>query len=134
METESKISQFFTKIGEKLNEQVWFQQLKTKWEELDPQSRSYLKYASAGTVVALVLFLVLFSVASVNGLNRELQTKNRLLTLLQNANDEIRRLKDSIPAAALGGTQGGDKAGPWAPYLESTAATAGIDKASMVVS
>jgi hypothetical protein len=29
-----------------LNDQPWFQQLKQKWEELDPQSRTYLQIAA----------------------------------------------------------------------------------------
>ena len=133
MENESRVGRFFRELGEKLNEQVWFQQIKAKWEELDPQSRLYLKYATTGGTILLVVMMVFSSWLGVRSLKKELADKNDLLTLIQSANDEMRRLKDSMPKAATGGQPGDQPDAAWSGYLESTAATAGIDKASVTV-
>src|SRR6266481_4632392 len=105
-----------------LNEQAWAQQLKAKWEELDPQSRSYLKVAGIAASVLLFLFLIFSSIWSVHKLKQELSDKTDLLTMVQNANDEMRRLRETgtPPPPA-------DASGPWNSYFESVATTAGID-------
>jgi hypothetical protein len=133
MENESRVARFFRELGEKLNEQVWFQQLKSKWDELDPQSRLYLRYAATAGAMLLAVGLVFSSWLSVRGLKKELAEKNDLLVLIQSANDEMRRLKDAVPRAATGGRPGETPDAPWPAYLESTASTAGIDKSVLTV-
>jgi type II secretory pathway component PulM len=129
MENESKLSQALSRFGEKLNEQVWFQQLKAKWDELDPQSRTYLQFAGLGGSVLLAIIIVVSSIWSVSRLRTEVDEKTALLTSIQSASDEIRRIKETLPA----GGGGGAEAGAWGPYLEGSAANAGIDKAAMTV-
>lgn len=112
-----------------LNEQPWFQQLKAKWEELDPQSRGYLKIAAASATALLFLYLVLSSLWGVHQLKRELADKNELLTMINSANDEVRRLHETgtPPPAA-------DQAGNWGSYFETMASNSGLDKSAMTVS
>lgn len=116
-------------ITDFLNEQSWFQELKTKWEELDPQSRGYLKLATGGTTVLLVLYFVLSMIWSVHHLKHELSDKQELLTLINSANDEVRRLHENgtPPPAA-------DQTGKWGEYFESMAGNAGFEKSIMTVS
>ena len=129
----AKIKEWLISVNTFLEEQVWYQELKSKWEELDPQSRLYLKFATFGSSILIVLIILLSVIWRVHSLKSELYEKRKLLTLIQSANDEMRRLKDSIPASS--GTKIGDKdSGPWPSYFELVAASAGVDKANLTIS
>lgn len=129
MESESKFRELWNKITDWLEEQQWYQELQAKWEQLDPQSRTYLKYATSLGSLVLVLTILLSFVWTVRGLRRELSEKTDLLSLLQNANEEMRRLKETT-----GGSEGGEFGGPWPAYIEGAATQAGIDKSALTVS
>jgi type II secretory pathway component PulM len=113
-----------------LNEQEWFQQVKAKWDELDPQSRLYLKVAGLVAGVLLFLYLILSSLWGVHSLKRDLAAKTELLSMIDNANEEIRRLRES-GATALTSDIG---ATSWSDYFDSTATASSIDKGIMTVS
>jgi general secretion pathway protein M len=130
MESSSKISQWMTSVSDWLNDQEWFQQIRGKWDELDAQSRMYLKFAMGGGLAALLLFMTLSYAWGVRRQRLELGEKNDLLTLMKNAGDEVRRLRDAN--AAFNPAEGESSA--WGPYLETQAGTAGIEKASMTIS
>ncbi|OFZ17923.1 MAG: hypothetical protein A2X94_12855 [Bdellovibrionales bacterium GWB1_55_8] len=116
-------------IGESLAEQQWFQELRGKWDELDTQSRLYLKLGSLAASLLLVIGLVLGSVVHVYRIKKEYTTKSDLLTLISSANDELRLLRD-----ANRGISAPSAAGPWPEYLQSAATSAGIDPAKVTVS
>jgi len=116
-------------ITDFLSEQEWYQQLKAKWEELDPQSRLYLRIASAVTAGLLFLFLVFSSIMNVHQLRWQLGQRQALLSMIQSANSEIRGLRASGVPADLAG-----QGGPWDAYFETIASNAGIDKADLTVS
>ena len=63
---------------------------------------------------------------NVQRLKSELTEKKALLTLVQSASEELRRLKTS-------GGNGGSDASAWAPYFESIAGTAGVDKSNITI-
>lgn len=140
MEDSSKIKELLGSITDYLNEKVWFQELKTKWEELDPQSRSYLRFALFGGGVLGVMLLILTSIWSVHSLKKELSDRRSLLFTIQSANEEMRKLKESTPhLSASGGFQTpgnfdtDPQGGPWTPYFESLALGSGVDKSSLTV-
>jgi hypothetical protein len=112
-----------------LNEQEWFQQVRAKWEELDPQSRLYLKIAGAGAGVLIFIYLILSSVWSVYRLKHDLSDKNELLMMIDNANDEMHRLRADSPALSAD-----QAASPWPDYFDGIATTSAIDKAILTVS
>lgn len=127
MENDSKLRQLWSGFSDKIAEQLWFQELKSKWEELDPQSRSYLK-AAGGIGGTLILFIVILSsMWSVHKLKSELTEKNELLSTIQSANDELRKLRESNS----GGREGEDNSAPWSGYLQNLGQNAGIDPASL---
>ena len=137
MGIESRIGQWISNISDKLGEQVWFQQLKAKWEELDPQSRTYLKFAGGGSGALLVVIMLLSSMWSVHSLKREVSEKTALLNMINSANDEMHLLRDNLPgggAPAAAPAAGGTTEAPnWTTYLESTATSAGVDKANFEI-
>ena len=124
MESDSRYKQWASTASDWLGEQVWFQQIKAKWDELDPNSRSYLKAGAMGGTLLLAFALVMSSIWSVHSLKRELNDKQDLLSLIQNANEELRKLREQtsgMPTTAAGG-------GAWQGYFESVATNAGIEK------
>jgi hypothetical protein len=130
MESNSRFQQMMTSLSDWLSEQEWFRQLKGKWEELDAQSRTYLKAAGAGGAVLIVLMMLLSAVWNVHSLKGELADKQELLTHIQTANEELRRLRDETSGSAAAGGGGG---GPWAPYFETVGTNAGLEKATLTI-
>jgi hypothetical protein len=109
--------------------QEWFQKLKGKWEELDPQSKSYLKIAATATGTLLFLYLIFGSLWGIHKLKKELAEKSDLLLMIHNANDEMHRLHEN-------GSIAPDQAppGPWNAYFETIATSSGIDKSILTLS
>ncbi|MBI2711854.1 MAG: hypothetical protein HYX41_03165 [Bdellovibrio sp.] len=130
MESESKFKEWLQKAVDKLNEQSWFQEGKGKWDELDPQSKTYLKFAGVGLSVLFVLGLLINAVWSVHSLKSELLEKRALLTLVQSATDELRHLRETIPSAA---SSSGTETSGWNAYFETTAGSAGVEKSSLSI-
>lgn len=129
METESRLGAALARLQERLQEQVWYQQAKAKWEELDPRTRLITQAVAGALVVLLVLGGAVGSLASVRGLRKELARKQEVLRKLENANREMRELRSR--ATGAGGEVGG---GDWTGYFTSTAGTAGIKAESLSVS
>lgn len=131
MASNSRIGQWMDSVSEFLNGQQWFQELKQKWEELDPQSRNYLKLGGAGAVILGILLSAGNFVWSVHSLKRELADKSELLLTLSNANEEIRQLRDSNSAISAGGASSTD---PWSGYFTQIVTTAGVPREGVTVS
>jgi hypothetical protein len=127
-----KLREFWEKLSQAIGEQQWAQELKGKWEELDLQSKLYLKLALLGSGVFLVLFAIFSSIWSVHRLKQELTDKRTLLTMIQNSTDELRRLQDALPASTL--RNGAKDTGPWSAYFETLAGLAGMDKSNLNIS
>ncbi len=130
MENESKFRRMFTRMSDWFSEQTWFQQLKGKWDELDARTKLTVQLGGAGALVLIVLAGALSAVWSVRGLEKELAEKNAILSLVQSANDELRRIREAGgPLAADTPTVGG-----WEPVFHQIAAEASIDKTTVTVS
>jgi hypothetical protein len=130
MASESRFKEWASQAKDFFNEQAWFQELKAKWEELDPNSRQYLKVGSIAGAALLAVILVISSLWSVRSLKNELSEKQDLLTLIQSGNDELRRLRDSNSSVAPSNSP---TTGPWPAYIETLGVGAGIEKASLTI-
>ena len=118
----------FDAITDSLSEQEWVQQLKVKWEEMDPQSRAYLKMTGLAALLLGLLYLILSTMWHVHSLKSELSEKSELLMTIQGANEEMRRLHEA------GTPQVTDQAGPWNTYFEGITTNAGMDKSIVSIS
>lgn len=128
---ENKLTQ---RLADQLSDQVWFQELKSKWEELTPQSRQYIKYGAVLLVLLLCLGFVIRSAWSVRSIKKEIAEKQAIIQLIQSANDELRRIKDSTPSLAIGsGHTGSGDAQPWPAYIDSVLSASNIDKSASTV-
>ena len=134
MQSDSKLDEVIHKTTAWLNDQVWFQELKTKWEELDPQSRTYLSFALGGGTVFAILFVFISALVNVHSLKNRLAEKNELLLKVQQAGKEISMLK-----ALTGGAAGPSNSGKantainWNGHLSSKAVTLGIPQENIII-
>lgn len=122
-----KWSQSLAAFQEKIQEQVWFQQLKAKWDELDLQHRLYLKIGAVAGSVLLVFFFTIAMLLSVRGLKQDLAEKTDLLTSIQASNEEIRTLKNTNAGIKISAPPA------WRDYFEQVASTSGFDKTSLTM-
>jgi hypothetical protein len=129
MENESRIGQMIEKAREWISEQEWFQELKGKWDELDPQSRTYARFGAAGVGVLVFFLVILSSLWSVSSLKSELLGKQELLDQLQSAGEELSRLKGE----SMGMGETGEKPN-WPAFVTDKAGRAGIDGSAVEVS
>jgi hypothetical protein len=130
MDIRGSLQSAWSTFIDKLNEQQWFIQLKQKWEELDEQSRFYLKIASLGAAALFVIILVTSSIWSVRELRNNYRDKIALLNMLQNVTDEMRQLKNITSTA----TQQAGVPQPWNAYFESILPQVGVDKNKLSIS
>ncbi|MCM2278704.1 MAG: hypothetical protein NDJ89_11575 [Oligoflexia bacterium] len=129
MEGDSRLSRLVDSVSDFFAEQEWVRQLKAKWDDLDPKSQLYLRLGSLVGGGALVVFATGSFLWSVHGLKKEVSEKAELVQLLQSANDEMRRLKESGSSAPVAaGTE------PWSAYFTGVAAPLGLGKENFSVS
>lgn len=139
MPSKQEIKDQLRSAFDSLKETEAAQQVKAKWEELDPQSRIYLKFAAYGGGVLFAFSLILSAVWGVHSTKSDYLQKRQLLNEIQLANDEIRRLKDTLPpsaqqASAPGSAQSLKANEPWSTHFETIASQSTIDKSSLVIS
>lgn len=125
MEFQNKLNQAITKMTEWLQEQAWFQQLKAKWDELDPQMKFYGKLGFMGVGALFVLGAFGFFVSSVYRVRSDYSEKLELVRFMQSANEELDKLKKFTGGPAASGYT---SSAPWSAHIETVAATIGIDK------
>ena len=77
----------------KIKEQEWYQQAQNSFDQLAPEQQTYVKWGSIGGAFALVLYFTFSILSSANGIKNEYFEKQELLQLVNQAGDEIRRLK-----------------------------------------
>ncbi len=120
-----------SRISDSLSDQVWFQELKAKWAELPPQQQTYVKYGSILLLLLICFGWVMKSAWGVRSLKKELAEKQAIIQLIQSANDEMRRIKDTIPSSYSSGGKGDSQ--PWSAYFDSVATTSSIDKSALTL-
>lgn len=133
-ELKEKLKEAKQSTMDSLNDQQWFQELKAKWEEIDPQSRSYLKLASLAGAALCFIVLVISSVWSVSSTRAELLEKRALLTLLQSAHEQTTQLRDSVLGrGSQPSLQDSKQKMAWPSYFSGLAGTSGLSPSSVNV-
>lgn len=127
MENDGKFAQIWHNLSEKIQDQVWFQQLKAKWDELDARAKTAVKYASLIGSIVVGVGLVGTSLYAVSDKKDEIDRKTALIAKIQSSQDELRRLREVTSRFA-----GGDAA-PWTQFLQDKAGEIGLDPAVVTV-
>lgn len=121
MASNSKFSQLMEQFQDKLQEQVWYQQIRAKWDELDPRHRQIASMVGIFGSFAVLIIVTLSMYSSVSTKQAELDEKLALIKHLNRSQDELRRLRDNNPLSGMGGSDE-----PWTGYIESQASQMGI--------
>ena len=111
-----------------VQEQIWFQEIKAKWEEISPENRLYLKLGVGAVSLVSVMVYTLVSVWGIYRLKSEVYEKNDVLALVQNASVELKQIRSRT--GGTGETQGGN----WRTMIDQVASSAAIDKAAVEMS
>ncbi len=121
-------SEIISKIREKLEGQAWFQELMTKWDEMDPRVRKNLSLGIVGGGV-LILFVSCFTFYwSVRSSEKELYQKQAIIQMLQTSAEEMRMLR----ASRIGGAN--VESGGWSGYFTDVAQMSRVQPESLLVS
>ncbi len=128
----SKIKNWFSEQGKKvteaLNEQPWFQELKSKWDALDSQVKTYTLYGATAFFSLLLCIFVLSAMIQSGETRGELNNKLELLSYIRKSQAEIRGLRGRGSAA------GGNSQENLSNYLKSLAGRSGIKNELVQVS
>jgi hypothetical protein len=127
MDNPSGLGRFFQKISDQVQDQVWFQQGKAKWDELDVRAKMAVKYALIIGSAVLIIGGVGTSLYAVAAQKREIEDKLGLIQKIQSAQEELKRLKD-VTSRFNGG---GDQA--WGAFITERATPAGIDPSALQI-
>ncbi len=127
MAIKDKIQESFDKIREQLNQAVWFQEAKAKWEEIDPQHQFYAKLGLISSGLAIILAFFISNLISIGNLKQEYADKLELTETLRQANDELRILNAKTSAISGSGSQKPN----WVELFSSLASNAGIQPTSL---
>jgi type II secretory pathway component PulM len=133
IENDSRLEQWINAAKQNINDSQAFQQLKAKWEELDPQSRKYLKIASIAGIILILLFSILSVIWGVHRIKADYAERKELLQEISQATQEIRQLKETYPSLNQK-PEDPEKQTPWPTYFETIANQAGIDKSRVSIS
>ncbi len=140
MNSESKLSQLLNQFRDQVTQAVQdsplVQQLKSKFDELEPRSRNQVTGGAVGGILLLIVLVVVNASMSVRTLKQNLAEKNELVRLLQSANEDLRRLKEEASLAGISTQAGGSGEAPpaWNAHFETTATSAGIQKDAIAIS
>lgn len=132
MEINAKISQNIERFSQWLSEQVWFQQIKDHWNDLDPEHRRIAQWA--GTALGILTFVIWIGSIyfGVSSLKSELEDKNDLLSLLQHAQEEVQAIEKMTGVSPSDGESSGI-ARDWNSHFQSAASQAQIDSSKITV-
>lgn len=121
MENESRFSEMSRNFSDKIQDQVWFQQLKVKWDELDARAKIGIKYISLIGGSVLIVGLVGTNLYSVAEKKRDIDERLGLISKIQSSQDELKRLRDVTARFS------GKDEQPWAEFLQGKAPVSGFD-------
>ncbi len=85
----NKFQQFLSSM----KEQEWYQQLQNTYQQLSPEQQNYLKWGSVSISLIFSFYITWNIVKSSNAIKDEYYQKQELVQSLNQASDEIRRLK-----------------------------------------
>jgi malate/lactate dehydrogenase len=114
------LSEQLSGFSDKIKEQEWFQQLQGSYQQLSPEQQNYIKWGSVGAAVVFFLYITFSILSSANSLKSEYFEKQELIQVINQAGDEIRRLKGQNAGISQGGAQ------TWKAVVQGWATTQGL--------
>lgn len=128
VKVETAINDFVKSASEWLTEQSWFDDLKMRWQDLDPQSRGYFKLGALGVGILIGLFSVVSILSGVTGARSDYYARVDVVGVLESATAEMKTLKRKT-----GVDTGTENPTPWSERFGRIATESSIDPSSMIV-
>ena len=107
-------------FAEKIKEQEWYQQAQNSYEQLPPEQQNYVKWGGLSLGLLIFGYISFSSLQSANSLKEEYFDKQSVVQLVNQAGDEIRRLKGQNSGLNQGAPQ------PWKSTLQGLASSQGL--------
>ncbi len=85
--------QVFEKTTTKIKEQEWFNQVKNSYDQLAPEQQNFVKWGAWGGTILLFAYLWFSVLSGANSAKSDYYEKQDLLQTVNQASDELRRLK-----------------------------------------
>lgn len=101
-ELSKKFQQGLKSAGDSINDQAWFQQLKSKWDELETQTQTLIKAVCFLAFVSTYLYFSFSFIGGAYALRNEYREKKELLHYLHVASQDIAQLGNQASAASAG--------------------------------
>jgi type II secretory pathway component PulM len=114
-------------LVDKIQEQEWFQRISNSFQQLSPEQQNYVRWGGMGSAFLLLVFLIYSATNSANTVKNEYFEKQELLSLVNQAGDEIRRLKGQN-ASLSGASQQ-----TWRAVLQNIVAGQGLQPEALEV-
>lgn len=122
----SKLDDFKTRMGEtweKIKDSEAIQQIKARYEELDPQTKLYVNLGGVAGMMLLILITVFSGIAKVNSLKSDMNDREELIGWLQRSGDTLKQLK--AQQEAMRGNK--DMNSPLNTFVQSVGNGAGVN-------
>jgi hypothetical protein len=118
----------FSGVLDKIKEQEWYQQIQSSYQQLPAEQQNYIKWASLGGGALLLVGLIASMAGSAGALRREYHEKQELVRIVNEASDELRRLRgQSSSISSPGGEQN------WKSILDSLVTAQGLPAESLEI-
>lgn len=129
MEQLAKLKQKLKEAWDSIQDSEAYQQIKTKYDDLDTQVKLYINLGAIGFLALIIMISVLSGLARVKGLKSEIDDKEVLIGYLQRSADSIKQMRAQAQAS-LGAP---DLSSPLNTFAEGVFATSNIDRAKMEI-
>lgn len=116
-------------LWEKIRESELYQDLKSKYDELDSQKKLWINLGAAGACVLLVLSTIFGGMAKVNSLQNEIDEHEELIGYLQRSGDSLKQLK-AQQTTSRGSV---DVTSPLPAFVETIVTSSGLDKGKVEI-
>lgn len=122
-----KLSEKFNEAVDSIKDQSWYQQLQGSFQQLSPEQQSYVKWGSIGGGILLLFYFIFSAAHTANSVRDEYYEKQELLTLVNQAADEIRRLKGQNSTLSSSGAQ------TWKAVLQNVVVSQGLQPEALEI-
>lgn len=126
----NELKEAILRLLEKIRDSEVYQQLKSKYENLDSDRKLYLNIAVVCVLVGGVLFTIFAGIAKVNSLKSDIHEKEELVGYLQQSSSTIQQLKAQQQATR----SSVDLNATLNQFIESVISSVGLDQSKVEVS
>jgi hypothetical protein len=113
---------------EKVRDSEAFQQLKTRYDELDSQAKLYVNLGALAAVVLFVFLSLVISMAKLNGLKTDINDREETIGYLERSADTIRQLRQQQTSST-----NQDTGSPLPSFVQTVINSANIDPSKVEI-